>query len=120
MSYVYVITDDPIESEHMETVSVVKIGFTSDPNIYNRVRQLQTGNPRPLSIVEIHEFENQEMAKSIERLCHWNLKNQGLTGEWFLYSGRVKEVLAYLSRLSNYYSYENLNHYFSKKGIKNG
>lgn len=120
MSYVYVITDDPIENEEaLLFIETVKIGYTGDKNIYNRLRQLQTGNPRPLSIVEIHEFQNDEMAKQIEKLCHWNLSGHGLTGEWFQYTNRVKTILGYIGSLSNYYPWQRLEDFFTTKGVKN-
>jgi hypothetical protein len=109
MSYVYVITDDPFNPNHpVDGVENIKIGFTSDKNIFNRVRQLQTGNPRPLRIVDVFEFKNNEMAKQIENLCHWNLTQFRLSGEWFKYEPRVMEVLCYVADLSNHYNGEKL------------
>lgn len=104
MSFVYVITDDPLDPDHpVDGAKNIKIGFTSDANIANRIRQLQTGNPRRLRIVEIHEFKNDEMARQIESLCHWNLATQKINGEWFEYSERTTSILASIARLSNYY-----------------
>lgn len=120
MSFVYVITDDGIQDPRdLSSVSVVKIGYTSDPNIYNRIRQLQTGNPRPLSIIEIHEFENQEMARQFEKLCHWRLRGHGLTGEWFEYNEKVKTFLATISLLSIHYPCEFICAFFDKHEVKN-
>lgn len=118
MSYVYVITDYFIEvSEDIQNVDVVKIGFTSDGNIYNRIRQLQTGNPRPLQLIELHEFQNVEMAKKVEKLLHWSLGGQSVLGEWFQYTDRVKTGLRCMAQLSNYYPYEKLEEFFSRKGV---
>lgn len=112
MSYVYVITDDPYDPNHpVDGIQTVKIGFTSDRNVERRIGQLQTGNPRPLRIVEIFEFENSDMAKQIERLCHWNLKSSRLSGEWFTYDGNVINKLGSLSELSNHFYGNSLNEF---------
>jgi hypothetical protein len=115
MSFVYVISDDPLDTRHpVDGVENVKIGFTSDSNISNRIRQLQTGNPRSLRIIEIHEFKNDEMARQIESLCHWNLADQRLCGEWFKYSGKTIEVLSAIAGLSNHYPLNRFERYLEK------
>lgn len=117
MSYVYVVTDEPIV-EGVNTVFSVKIGFTSDPNIYNKLRCLQTGNPRPLRIWELFEFESSEMGKQMEKLCHWNLAKYRLNGEWFDYSDRTIEVLEALAQVSNHYDSSEIGEYFNSKKIQ--
>jgi hypothetical protein len=107
VSYVYVITDsDPLEGPDglLSGVDYVKIGFTSN-DVKNRIGQLQVGNPRTIHLVYLYEFENPEMARQIERLCHWKLKGLEISGEWFHYSETVASVLRQLEFLSIFQSY---------------
>jgi hypothetical protein len=88
MCFVYVITDrleGPVLGEDM-----VKIGFTSDQRVSNRLKQLQTGNAKELSFLMVLEMKDSEMAKAVERIAHWKLDKFRTTGEWFLYTEEVQ------------------------------
>jgi len=70
-SYIYVIGD---------TTSPYKIGFTKDPD--NRLRTLQTGNPKKLQI-HYKEMIGENEVKYIEKQIHKELKRKQVSGEWF-------------------------------------
>lgn len=55
-----------------------KIGVAND--VESRLAQLSTGNPFPLEVKVIYEFENAEI---VERAIHQKLKDKRIRGEWF-------------------------------------
>lgn len=55
-----------------------KIGVAND--VESRLAQLSTGNPFPLEVQVIYEFEN---AESIEKALHQRYKENRVRGEWF-------------------------------------
>lgn len=55
-----------------------KIGVAND--VENRLAQLSTGNPYPLEVQTIYEFEN---AEPVERAIHQRYKSARQRGEWF-------------------------------------
>jgi len=55
-----------------------KIGIAND--VESRLAQLSTGNPFPLEVEIIYEFENAEV---VERAIHQRYKNVRQHGEWF-------------------------------------
>lgn len=55
-----------------------KIGVASD--VESRLAQLSTGNPFPLEVKIVYEFDNAEI---VERAIHQKLKNKRVRGEWF-------------------------------------
>jgi len=55
-----------------------KIGVAND--VESRLAQLSTGNPFPLEVETIYEFENAEI---VERAVHQKLKSKRVRGEWF-------------------------------------
>ena len=60
----------------------VKIGISSDPE--GRRRQLQTGNPNHIDLIESFKVSGRYEAETVERLVHAFLKDCALSGEWFL------------------------------------
>lgn len=70
-SYIYVIGDN---------ASPYKIGFTKNPD--KRLKSLQTGNPRKLSMLYKEEINENEI-KYIEKQIHKELKRKQVSGEWF-------------------------------------
>lgn len=58
-----------------------KIGIAND--VENRLAQLSTGNPYPLVVEIIYEFEN---AEAVERVLHMRYKEKRERGEWFTLS----------------------------------
>lgn len=59
----------------------VKIGIAA--SLPNRVKQIQTGNPRRLRAMYIIDAENQKEALSIEADLHKYFKSKQCIGEWF-------------------------------------
>ena len=55
-----------------------KIGVAND--VESRLAQLSTGNPFPLEVQVLYEFEN---AEPIERALHQRYKENRVRGEWF-------------------------------------
>lgn len=95
MGYVYVVTDgDILENEQglLTKTETVKIGYTAN-DVYNRISQLQVGNPRKISLVYLYRFETPEMAKQAEKMCHRSLSGSEASGEWFYYGETVAAVL---------------------------
>jgi len=72
-SYVYFILD--------EGADAVKIGYSNNPS--SRLSDLQVGNPRRLSILNIIEFETDAEAALHECRLHKEYENYGIGGEWF-------------------------------------
>ena len=70
-SYIYVIGD---------TSKPYKIGFTKNPD--KRLKSLQTGNPRKLSMLYKEKINENEI-KYIEKQIHKELKRKQISGEWF-------------------------------------
>src|SRR2546425_11232810 len=66
----------------------VKVGYAADAFV--RVRQLQTGNPRNLIVLDVVQGDKQD-----ERLLHARLKRLGkhVSGEWFVYDQEVHAIL---------------------------
>jgi len=118
MCYVYVLSDDEENHERpRDGVRMIKIGHTQGADIDSRVKQLQTGNPRPLRIIEVFEFQNIEMAKQVEKLLHWNLKESRKIGEWFEYGDETIETLSRMAFLSNHYPRRRMREFYKKNGI---
>ena len=55
-----------------------KIGVAND--VETRLAQLSTGNPYPLEVEVIYQFENAEV---VERAIHQKYKTKRVRGEWF-------------------------------------
>lgn len=67
-----------------------KIGVAVD--VENRLAQLSTGNPYPLSVEVYYEFENADV---VERVLHQKYKNCRVRGEWFdLSRGDISDIHA--------------------------
>jgi len=64
-----------------------KIGHGSPKK---RISTLQVGNPVPLSIVKCIEVENKVEA---EKMLHNKYKALKISGEWFLFSKKILEVV---------------------------
>lgn len=65
----------------------VKVGRSY--NVLQRLKQLQTSNPRPISLLGVLEGDH-------ERAIHVHLKNSGvrrITGEWFEYNEETRAAL---------------------------
>lgn len=59
----------------------VKIGIAA--SLPNRIKQLQTGNPRKLKAMYVIEADNQRNALKIESDLHNYFKEKRCIGEWF-------------------------------------
>lgn len=86
-----------------------KIGITKQP-IINRVRQLQTGCPHKIVLVDYYETND----KKLEQLVHARLKSFNTSGEWFNLPldevitfkktcREVEEQLAYLRKHNHFF-----------------
>jgi|TARA_X000001036_G_C20280946_1_gene644308 hypothetical protein len=73
----------------------IKIGYSHHPP--TRLKQLQTGNPRRLTIFGNLGFKDELAARSVEKIIlhYFNNNNLSMNGEW--YDIGVKEVLTILS-----------------------
>ena len=73
--------------------SVVKIGYSSDPQ--TRLRSLQTGYPLPLRVYHTVSVA-EDRARQLERKVHHELGIYRTRGEWFCVSAvRARELLDY-------------------------
>lgn len=88
--YVYAIID---YNDEVKMPNTVKFGVTTDKNISNRLKSLQTGNPHRLSIAAAIGFNGHEFAQICERLIHNKFKDKRLSGEWFKYDLEIEEFL---------------------------
>lgn len=59
----------------------IKVGMAA--SLPNRIKQLQTGNPREIKALYIIPADNQTMALAIEGSIHKELSSKQLLGEWF-------------------------------------
>ena len=69
--YVYLISDGEL----------IKIGYAA--NVISRLKDLQVGNGRELSILETFKVENKRNAGWVERLAHDVFREARVSGEWF-------------------------------------
>lgn len=58
-----------------------KVGITN--NLSRRLRQIQTGNDKPLSLVGYIEYDTRTEARIDERRIHKLWQTKRLAGEWF-------------------------------------
>ena len=72
-SYVYFILD--------EVAKAVKIGYSNNP--LARLSDLQVGNPRRLSIMNMIEFASAREAELHETQLHKQYEEHAIGGEWF-------------------------------------
>ena len=68
---------------------IYKIGVSKNPN--KRLKEVQTGNPAPVEIVQLYETEN---AYKIESALHNRYSHFNTHGEWFELS--IKEEVSFL------------------------
>lgn len=61
--------------------SLYKIGITD--NLPRRLRQIQTGNDKPLSLIGYIEYDTRTEARTEERRIHKLWQTKRLAGEWF-------------------------------------
>ena len=83
-SIIYFIKDDPY----------VKIGVTD--NLTKRVSQMQTGNPRVLTIMATMPSED---PYKMELELHTKFKKYNYQGEWFILSDEIKEFIEKVRKL---------------------
>lgn len=73
----------------------VKIGMAA--SLPNRIKQLQTGNPRELHALYVIDSESQREASKIESELHSLLRNKQCMGEWFnIKEGDIRKSCAKL------------------------
>lgn len=86
--YIYIIFDEINNS--------IKVGVSKNPN--KRLKQLQTSNPNPLTLLFTEELScNRQRTLQIEKLIHNEIHSQGLKqrGEWFNLkeSTQIKDII---------------------------
>jgi hypothetical protein len=71
-------------SNKPEDKSPTKIGITK--NVNRRLKQLQTGSPCPLEVLDTFYIDSDMKARAVEKACHDILKRnkKHLSGEWFI------------------------------------
>lgn len=67
-----------LEIKKLETY---KIGVTD--NLEKRIKQLQTGSPEEITVVNYFEYELPKQAFKIEKILHKKFKKHQTQGEWF-------------------------------------
>lgn len=73
MTYIYFISQMDTEK--------TKVGITN--NLPRRMRQIQTGNDKPLSLIGYIEYDTRTEARAEERRIHKLWQTKRLAGEWF-------------------------------------
>ncbi len=61
--------------------SLHKVGITN--SLPRRLRQIQTGNDKPLSLIGYIEYDTRTEARTEERRIHKLWQTKRLAGEWF-------------------------------------
>lgn len=81
-------------------VNEFKVGESNKP--IERVRNLQTGNPRQLYIYKVIDCATKERAKAIEEIIHCRLSHRRNRGEWFnVTKDEIDEICEEINRLNN-------------------
>lgn len=96
----------------------LKIGVTGNP--IERLKQLQTSNPRPLALWDIRPIKSTENRERFETEIHKLFEKHRVSGEWFVWHDDIMDW-AYYSIL-NCYSVEEVmkmssEDYFYKLGL---
>ena len=94
----------------IKTGAVVKIGVTK--NIEGRIANLQTANHLPLELLHTIEIEEDKVYET-EKELHYHFRHTRLSGEWFVFTPFMKEVIEYIE--INGYS-KNTEAYITFKG----
>lgn len=74
-----------------------KIGITKN-SVSKRVKSLQTGNPNPISILQVYESQNYKL---VEKWLHgqFNMSKTLANNEWFqLTNDQVRDFLGYAKK----------------------
>lgn len=111
---VYFIYEDPFENglevdpdieatvrqNHIVFVNEFKVGESNQPS--QRVKNLQTGNPRQLRIYKVIECATKDKAQVVEDMIHARLSHKRNRGEWFnITKDEVDEICEEISKLNN-------------------
>ena len=73
--------------------SFYKIGVADNPT--SRLKELQIGNPYPLSLVVTCGFPSSRVAKRAESDAHKQMEKYNIHGEWFDLSPKAVEQLKF-------------------------
>lgn len=76
-TYVYIIA--PVDGDW--PIAPVKVGITA--NLVGRLKSIQTGSPKRLSIVQAFPMPSREIAAGLEAAFHTVKKPYRTSGEWF-------------------------------------
>lgn len=77
-TYIYFILQQSARINHIP----VKIGLSNNPK--RRLKALQTGNPRKLTLRGTVKTSSRRDAFALERQLHSKYKDKSINGEWFL------------------------------------
>ena len=70
-----------VDQNHIQFVTQFKIGESQDPA--QRIKNLQTGNPRQLQVYRILKCNNKKEAQNVETAIHTMFNSRRKLGEWF-------------------------------------
>lgn len=84
MDYLYLIAETAVSNAD---TAFIKIGVSDKP--LERLKQLQTANPRKLELIGLRPIISQNR-EEYERSVHEELKSSRSTGEWFVSNPEVK------------------------------
>ena len=75
-----------------ERLAFLKVGIAANPG--DRMADLQTGCPLPLTMLSVVHCKSEKHARRVEKTVHNRLRRYRSSGEWFFYHGEVKRWLA--------------------------
>jgi hypothetical protein len=79
----------PVYILRAEGEDIVKIGFTSSPQIWKRLKAIQSNSPIKLGIL-LYFLEE---GRSLETSLHREFRQYRLHGEWFRYEGELVDFV---------------------------
>ncbi len=87
-------------------IDPVKVGFSKDPE--RRVKDLQTGNPKPLRLLMKIKCNDDKHARKLEKTLHEMLGNQNIHLEWFKL--KKTHVMKMLTAFANNDEFDQVQH----------
>ena len=88
-----------VKQNHAVFVTEFKVGESNKPQ--ERVKNLQTGNPRRLYIYRVIECATKQRAQAMEDIIHKRYAHRRNNGEWFTLSKEeIDEICKEIERLN--------------------
>jgi Meiotically up-regulated gene 113 len=92
--------EEVVRQNHVVFVREFKVGESNKP--HDRVKNLQTGNPRRLYIYKVLECATKKRAKAMEDIIHKRFAHRRNHGEWFTLSkDEVDEICSEICKLNS-------------------